>query len=117
MPFFGNGGGDYKLLIGNNVKGGARSLALVTGTGNVGLNSGALQNITTGHDNLCVGVDAGKFITTGANNLIVGNRSSTHVGPTTTDSVLIGNDILSSSLSFTAFDVIIGNRSGNNAQG
>lgn len=81
MPFFGGGGGGgglYSLVgaeINNNISGGENVMALVTGVNNMGLNNGALQNITSGGNNIAIGAGAGGDLTSGDENVLIGTSA------------------------------------------
>lgn len=111
MPFFSQGGGgDYKILTGDNIDGGNNSLAVNTGTKNIALGNGALQNSTTGHSNIAIGYNAGYGITSVASqsNVIIGNYAlETTIA---TESVIIGH--LTAENRNSQNDVLIGYRAG-----
>jgi hypothetical protein len=95
MPFFGGGGGSggpaiYKYVNTTNIAGGTGALGVVTGNDNMGLGTGALENLLSGDSNVCIGYDTALTLLTGGGNVIMGALAGNSMATAVNNGVFIG---------------------------
>ena len=94
MPFFGGGSGDYHIIV-TNIKGGTDAAPATTGSNNMALGNGALQNLIVGDDNIAIGNNAGQAINNSGHTVIIGAHSLAGSAKMTSidNAVVIGDHI------------------------